>query len=118
MNLFQRNNQSINGKLFHIVQKLKFFYSLIFPEVDRIFSYNYLLDETLLFSDFKFDFNRTAFPSRGKKHSFCHKISGFPKFHSESENIEDLLLMELIGLLEHVELLEHLELINLSHNPK
>ena len=51
-------------------------------------------------------------------HSFCLKISGFPKFHSESENIEDLLLMELIGLLEHVELLEHLELINQNNKFK
>jgi len=29
--------------------------------------------------------------------------------------MEDLLLMEVIGLIEHVELMEHLELIKLKH---
>ena len=49
-------------------------------------------------------------------HSFCIKISEFPKSHPKQENIADLLLMELMGLIEHMELLEHLKLIKLNYN--
>jgi len=49
-------------------------------------------------------------------HSFCIKISEFPKFHPKQENIADLLLMELMGLIEHLNPLEQLKLIKLNYN--
>jgi hypothetical protein len=45
-------------------------------------------------------------------HSFYFKISEFPKFHPEEENVADIAFMELMGLLEH------LELINLKDHRK
>jgi hypothetical protein len=35
-----------------------------------------------------------------------------------SENVEDMLLLELMGLIEHMEFREHLELINPNNSHK